>query len=170
MGLMRLLRRSMQQRPWRSNLDVGGPRSPGYPGRPPAGTRPSRRAARVPLTWRKPPSSGALGSRVDLGLSRAHDSGDPNERKPRASRVDRHRSGRTAELGPPDARYRAGFVSEVESSSSDGDVRRRRTIHRRAPLHLWDNTLVGHRVGLALPPRETARKEGWRPGHRSAVE
>ncbi len=36
--------------------------------------------------------------------------------------------------------------------------------------HLWDNTLVGHRVGLALPPGETARKEGWRPGHRSAVE
>ena len=36
--------------------------------------------------------------------------------------------------------------------------------------HLWDNTLAGHRVGLALPPGETARKEGWRPGHRSAVE
>ena len=35
---------------------------------------------------------------------------------------------------------------------------------------LWDKTLVGHRVGLALPRGETARKEGWRPGRRSAVE
>ena len=36
--------------------------------------------------------------------------------------------------------------------------------------HLWDNTLVCHRVGLALPRGGTARKEGWRPGQRSAVE
>ena len=36
--------------------------------------------------------------------------------------------------------------------------------------HLWDDTLVGHRVGLALPQGETARKQDWRPGLRSAVE
>lgn len=35
---------------------------------------------------------------------------------------------------------------------------------------LWDKAFVGHRVGLALPPGETARKEGWRPGRRSGVE
>ena len=36
--------------------------------------------------------------------------------------------------------------------------------------HVGDDALVGHRVGLALPLGETARKEGWRPGRRSAVE
>ena len=35
---------------------------------------------------------------------------------------------------------------------------------------LDDDALIGHRVGLALPAGETARKAGWRPGRRSAVE
>ena len=35
---------------------------------------------------------------------------------------------------------------------------------------LWDTALIRRRVGLALPAGQTARKAGWRPGRRAAVE